>query len=209
MVSIFCDLQNFYDCICSEKLSQRWAPANFPPVHAMMATKLYQGMKVIEAEGAVSQGFYTQKGILAGDPLAPQIAKVYLSPILQRFHAQHPQCQTDVWVDDISFDVVSDDPATAAEEAVAALRTLRQELSNDGLQLSIKKTGILINTRRLKEHLQPLLTENDPKIVDVMRDLGIDSAGGRLRRVQTFRKRHQKGQKKKVKLDGLKSLKEE
>ena len=204
VVSILCDLSNFYDCIDLSKLSRRWEQASFPPVHAMIATQLMKGPKVLEAEGTSSKGFYTKNGILAGDPLAPQIAKVYLQPILQRFHTQHPECQTDVWVDDISFDVCDENPNRAAIKAVDALRTLKAELEEDGLRLSIAKTGILINHKHLKESLKPLLTINDPKIVEVMRDLGVDSAGGRLRRIKTFKKRHQKGQKKKTKMDRLK-----
>ena len=90
---------------------------------------------------------------------------------------------------------------------MAAIRTVKKELEEDGLNLSIAKTGILINQRKLKERLQPLLTEDHPKIVDVMRDLGIDSAGARLGRVQAFRKRQQKGNKKKINLNNLRITK--
>ena len=79
VISVLCDLSTFYDRIDLVKLCQRWEATQFPAVQSMMATKLYTGMRMMEAEGEISHPYYTERGILAGDPLAPQIAKVYLS----------------------------------------------------------------------------------------------------------------------------------
>ena len=45
----------------------------FPPL-------LCKDMRVLEAESSVSEGCYTENGILAGDPVAPQILKSQSHP---------------------------------------------------------------------------------------------------------------------------------
>ena len=69
------------------------------------------------------------RGILAGDPQAPQIAKVYLYNAMLR----NSPSQLDVWVDDASYDVVANSSEVAAQEAVQAYHFLKQELEKDNL----------------------------------------------------------------------------
>ena len=71
-------------------------------------------------------------------PLAPQIAKVYLHEALQKFTQLHPDIKVDVWIDDISFDVLEDCAATAARKALQAIRDLKSLLEEDELLLSIE-----------------------------------------------------------------------
>ena len=158
----------------------------------------------MEAESEVSDPFYTEKGILAGDPLAPQIAKVYLHDTMMKFTRAHPDIKADVWVDDISFDIIEDSPQRAAEKALQATRDLKRFLEEDELVMSVEKTGIVVNHKQIKNEITPLLRPGDPQVKDIMRDLGCDSSGGRLRRIKTMKTRGAKATKRLKKLQSLK-----
>ena len=123
---------------------------------------------------------------------------------MKKFARDHPSIRTDVWVDDISFDIIEDTPKAAAKEALAGIRDLKKYLEEDGLLLSVEKTGIIVSHRNVKEEVNLLRQEGDPKVVDAMRDLGCDSAGGRLRRIATLKSRQKKAAKKSFKLEQLK-----
>ena len=204
VASVLCDLKNFYDRICLRKLCSRWESTGFPAVHSMFATELYTGLRMMEAESEVSSPFYTEKGILAGDPLAPQIAKVYLHETMMKFTQAHPDIKADVWVDDISFDIIEDTPGRAAAKALQATRDLKRFLEEDELVMSVEKTGIVVNNKQIKSEITPLLQPGDPQVKDIMRDLGCDSSGGRLRRIKTMKDRGTKASRRMKKLQSLK-----
>lgn len=83
--SVLLDLSNFYDRIDLLKLCERWRHAGYPNLHAAFAMQVYLGSRVLEAEGESSQPIWTRKGILAGDPQAPLVAKVYLKRAMEAF----------------------------------------------------------------------------------------------------------------------------
>ena len=194
VVSTLIDLSNFYDRIDLQLLSERWSEVQYPPLMAKMAMLIYRGPRYLEGEGMVDGRLYARNGILAGDPQAPQVAKVYLYRAMKKFKERFPEAQMDLWIDDASYDVVADKAEVATEMAVQA------ELQEDNLLISKEKTGFLINNKALKPELEKRLTPDDPKIVDAMRDLGCDSAASRLRRVKVVQKRTKQGQKKQGKL---------
>ena len=204
VVSVLCDLSNFYDRISLSKLTERWQQVRYPEVHAMFATQLYTSARYLEDENITQGPLYATNGILAGDPQAPQVAKVFLHRSMQIFQQRFPEAKADLWIDDISFDIVADDPKTAANKAYRAYHFLKETLQEDDLPLSIGKTGFLVNHRETKAELKKMLTEQDPAIVDAMRDLGCDSSGGRLRRIRVHKQRLRKGRKKQTKLMSLK-----
>ena len=69
--------------------------------------------------------------------------------------------------------------------------------------ISAAKTGFLFNQKELEKELQKHLTEEDPPIVDVMRDLGCETAVGRLRRIKVTRARQAMAKKKQKKMQTL------
>ena len=111
VVSILLDLLNFYDRISLEKLASRWLDSDYPAVHAALATQIYCGLRILEAEGELSRPIWATHGILAGDPQAPLAAKIYLHRALHAF--SNPQLYIDLWIDDLNFDVMDRDPANA------------------------------------------------------------------------------------------------
>ena len=204
VVSVLMDMSNFYDRINLEKLGTRWLDSDYPPVHAALALQVYAGGRILEAEGEASKQIWAQNGILAGDPQAPLAAKIYLQPALKQFHKKFPQLHTDLWIDDLSFDVVDRNPQNAVRVAIAAYNHITQLLQEDDLVISAKKTGFVVSNAKAKALLQQQLPPAGPGVHDVMRDLGIDCTAGRLRRIQTMKQRRLKACRKTKKLQVLK-----
>ena len=198
VVSVLLDLSNFYDRICLQKLANRWVESTYPATHAAMAMQVYSGSRILEAEGEASEPLWGTHGILAGDPQAPLAAKVYLQRALKEFHKKYPQLHTDLWINDLGFDVVDKDPHNAARIAIQAYDFVRTELEKDDLKVSAQKTGFVCSNGAVKRILQ------EQRIHDVMRDLGVDCTAGRLRRIQTMRGRRSKAARKTRKLQVLK-----
>ena len=96
VVSVLCDLSNFYDRISLTRLSERCA---------IFATQLYTSARYLEGENITQGPVFATNGILAGDPQAPQVAKVYLHRSMQIFQQRFPEAKADLWIDDISFDI--------------------------------------------------------------------------------------------------------
>ena len=146
---------------------------------------------------------WTENGILAGDPQAPLAAKIYLQKALKAFCKKIPFLHVDLWIADLSFDVVNRDVENAVRIAIQAYHYIKELLEEDNLKLSVKKTGFITSNVQAKRLLQRQLPSNGPAVHDVMKDLGVDCTAGRLRRIQTMRARRTKASKKTKKLHTL------
>ena len=71
------------------------------------------------------------------------------------------------------------------------------------LILSKHKSGFLVSSNDLKKALTGALPKNSPAIKGVLKDLGCDSTGGRLRRLTTQKARLQKGKRRLTRLTAL------
>lgn len=110
----------------------------------------------------------------------------------------------DLWIDDLSFDVIDRDVENAVRIATQAYNYIKELLEEDNLKLSVKKTGFITSNVQAKRLLQRQLPRNGPMVHDVTKDLGVDCAAGRLRRIQTMKARRSKANKKTKKLHTLK-----
>ena len=106
VISVLLDLSNFYDRIDLEKLCERCHQAEYPSVDAAFTMQVYLGCRILEAEGEASAPVWTRRGILAGDPQVPLVAKVCLQRAMRAFQRKFPMLHVDLWIDDCSFDVV-------------------------------------------------------------------------------------------------------
>lgn len=131
-------------------------------------------------------------------------AKIYLYNALREFSAKFPQLHIDLWIDDLSFDVVDRDPNNAVRIAIAAFEYIRDLLQQDNLKISEKKTGFIASNSAAKRLLKERLPQAGPGVHDTMRDLGVDCTGGRLRCIATMRNRRGKVVRKTKKLKALK-----
>ena len=165
------------------KLEERIVATGFPPAIALLVMQVYRGTRYLVAEDLLSEGILPARGILAGCPFATMMARVYLQPIMQEAAQLHSVTALDTWVDDIGADFEARHPEQAAFAVYEGYKTLRRLLEGSDLHLSLKKTGFLCTTAAARRELQKLRRDGDPAICDSMKDLGLDCALGRVRRV--------------------------
>ena len=192
-ITLLIDLNHFYDRVPLETLLRNYSDFDFPPLLLLFALQVYSGPRIIQAEHMVSQPVYGEKGILAGCPWAPQLAKIVLAKPMQEFIQKFPRAALSVWVDDISLMFTGSNPKSVALEAVSAYRSLHKLLCEVGLSISIKKTGYLTSSVKVKKHVAKISRKGEPAVHDVMKDLGVDSSGARCRRIKAHRERQLKG----------------
>lgn len=101
------------------------------------------------------------------------------------FAARHPKASIDVWVDDNSVDFVGADASAVSREALDGYEMLKQGLEDAGLKLSVGKTGFLASSVESKKALSLFRKDDQPRVHDLLKDLGLDSSGGRRRRIGT------------------------
>ena len=206
VVSLLVDLQCFYDSVELERLLGAWEPLDFPPALMNMIYEVYSGPRLLQAEQVTSRPVTCSKGILAGCPAAPLVAKLILAPVLGPFKEQFPRASIDVWVDDISIDFVGDSVHAVCKEALRGFDddVLQQGLNDAGLQMSLTKTGYLASSNDCKKELTIQRREDHPSVHELLKDLGLDSNGGRRRRIGTQQKRLLKAGRRNAKLHHLK-----
>ena len=196
--AVLLDLQTFYDSVNWTKLEERIVATGFPPAIGLLVMQVYRGTRYLVAEDLLSEGILPARGILAGCPFATMMARVYLQPIMQEAAQLRSITALDTWVDDIGADFEARYPEQAAFAVYEGYKTLRRLLEGSDLRLSLKKTGFLCTTAEARRELQKLRKDGDPPICDSMKDLGLDCALGRVRRVKVQRARkHKAGQRQK------------
>ena len=110
----------------------------------------------------------------------------------------------DLWIDDLSLDVIERDPQNAVRIAIQAYTYIKQLLEEDDLKISEKKTGFVASNIEAKRLLQQQLPPGGPAVHDIMRDLGVDCTASRLRRIKTMKQRRKKAGGKTRKMNVLK-----
>ena len=91
VVSLLVDLQCFYDSVELQQLLTAWEPLDFPPAMMNMIFEVYSGPRLLQAEQVTSRPVTCSKGILAGCPAAPLVAKLILAPVLGPFKDKFPR----------------------------------------------------------------------------------------------------------------------
>ena len=203
--AVLLDLQTFYDSVNWTKLEERIVATGFPPAIALLVMQVYRGTRYLVAEDLLSEGILPARGILAGCPFATMMARVYLQPIMQEAAQLRNITALDTWVDDIGADFEARYPEQAAFAVYEGYKTLRRLLEGRDLRLSLKKTGFLCTTAEARRELQKLRKDGDPAICDSMKDIGLDCALGRVRRVKVQRARRHKAGKRQKKLKQLRA----
>ena len=144
-------------------------------------------------------------GVAAGCPQAPLLAKTFLQPILHSFQQAFPDLHLNGWVDDIGFDGSHTNPQHLAQRTIQEAWTqLRDHLTEAGLLVNSQKTAFIVTDKHIHRELSKLLGPQDPPIQSVMRDLGIDHAASRRRRITTLQQRFRKNKQRRIKLRSLK-----
>ena len=95
-------------------------------------------------------------------------------------------------------------PGPVAEKALKGYRRLTELISESHLSLSVKKSGFVRSSKETRKELQARRSPADPQVFTCMRDLGVDCALGRCRRVKLQKARFRRGAHRNKKLGALK-----
>ncbi|CAE7748672.1 ZCCHC13 [Symbiodinium sp. CCMP2592] len=193
IVSLFLDLRGFFDSVSYERLLLQGLAHRFPPLHLWFALQVYQGPRCLVADSIAATPLFPGRGVPQGCPLAPSLSKLTMSEPLQKVSSLPSVTNTDLWLDDVSLDVVGSDPVEVASAALQAYRVLHASLGLEGLEVETTKTKFVAGTVRARAALQQLRRPGEPETADLVKDLGLDCAAGRRRRITTAQKRFRTG----------------
>ena len=109
------DMSTFYDAVDLERLQQEALQLDYPPLMLELAMQLYTGPKAISAEQEFTPFFRVDRGIPAGCPQAPLLAKAVLAPALIPWQQNHKKIHLSSWVDDSGYDTHGSAPFQVAK----------------------------------------------------------------------------------------------
>ena len=153
-----------------------------------------------------SPATYSGQGVVAGCPIAPSLSKLALHHTCEKVAISNLAANMHTWIDDISVDMVSTCPAKVAAKSVQVLRMMSASLDADSLVLSSAKSAFVVSDKAAQKRLQSLLRPEKPPILHLVKDLGVDSAAARTRRVASSNVRLAKALGRSGKLTRLKVL---
>ena len=110
---------------------------------------------------------------------------VWLKTILAKPGVSH----AGLWLDDISIDIAHQDAEIAASLSVDVYRSLKRLLHDEGLELNMGKTKFVVNNAKARKALRAMAGPNMPEVAELVKDLGLDSAGAKRRRITAALKR--------------------
>ena len=111
-----------------------------------------------------------------------------------------PKCHVDLYIDDTGFDILYQDAKACAKKAYLVRQRVKRQLDDAKLPLSTGKSVWICSNTRAEKELNKLLQEGDPQVQSLAKDLGVDSAWGRRRRLATHKARFRKGQQRQKRL---------
>ena len=147
---------------------------------------------------------FTDRGVIAGCPAAPALSKLALYTPLKTVQETGLSAGLDSWIHDVTIDAEDKDPQRAAQQIVSLYRTVSAELGHAELQISTSKSAFVCTDRQTQARVQQLLREGEPPVLHLVKDLGVDSAGARRRRVASSNARLAKATGRSSKLTRLK-----
>ena len=202
-ITLFVGLEGFYDGVDFFRLISQGKALAFPPLLLELSLQLYHGPRCLHGEGVSTVALWPKRGILQGCPYAPTVAKLTTHAPLQGISEHEGVSHADLWLDDISVDISHADPEIAASLALSASRKLESLLSIEKLRVNKTKTKFVVNNAKAAKALNRLRADDDPQVTDLVRDLGLDSAGAKRRRVSHALKRFKVGRVRNQKLHQL------
>ena len=203
-VTLLLDLSTFYETISHQRLEQTAYELEYPATLLNIAVQIYRGARVLTADSGHSPATYSSRGVVAGCPIAPSLSKLALrSPCAEVFRSGLVS-NLDTWIDDISADMVAKAPDKVAAKSVKVFRMLQASLGQEQLTLSSSKSAFVCTDKDTQKRVQQLLRPGEPPVLGLVKDLGVDSAGARRKRVATSNARLQKAMGRSRKLGRLK-----
>ena len=200
MVTLFLDLENFYDRCRFGDMLKAGLDLGYPPLILHQAWLVYSAPRFLQADGAIAPPIWPKQGVLAGCPAAPSIAKLIIHPIAASITSRSGTTNLDVWVDDLSLDAVDKSPEAVARTSLRLFRGLRTALQDRGASLSMDKTCFVATSASAAKALSTLRCPTDPEVKPFARDLGVTSSGVRRRLLGLAEQRRHKARARHTKL---------
>ena len=205
-LSIYWDVEKFYDSICIVQLVKLAAGRGFPLHVAAIDLQVHLGLRIIRWAGSHSQPLKVSTSVLAGSKFSNMYARVYLYDVLEKLHAQFDNITIGLHVDDLATSAHGDiEDAMGSIEKVGTIleRALKERL----LEISHKTVVVSSKPKAASETAIRLAKVGIRCEVErSARDLGVDAAGGSRRSVKVLNARISKTRKRLVKLKVLKKL---
>ena len=83
-VSLFVDINGFYDSVSWQRLCEQGLRLSFPALALCLSLRLYQGGRTVVGESQPSPTIFPGRGMIQGCPYAPTLAKLTMSEPLHR-----------------------------------------------------------------------------------------------------------------------------
>ncbi|CAE7600840.1 unnamed protein product [Symbiodinium sp. CCMP2592] len=204
-ITLLLDLREFYEHVDLVGLTHSAMEHDFPPIVLHHCIQLYTHSRYICTEGVLASPVRPTRGVIAGCPFAPGLSKLVLHPVMNVLHHCPSLHNCDLYIDDSSFDVEDASVTTVVHKALEVWRLVKQQLTQRKLPISIAKSAWVCSSREVEKKLSAHLGEADPQIQSCWRDLGVDSAGGKRRRVTIHKQRFRKAGCRSQKLTQLRA----
>jgi len=159
----------------------------FPPLVLYLCILVHKGPRLLQADALFAEPIQPKRGIIAGCPFGCVFAKLVLWTLMAHVNqVLRPQNIT-TWIHDIGIDVNAFTPLAAAEKGVHVITEVLKGLQAKGLVASMRKSGFVVSDAQTAKVLKSLLKHfpEYPQVRDYIKDLGMDCALGRKRRVGT------------------------
>ncbi|OLP76903.1 hypothetical protein AK812_SmicGene43110 [Symbiodinium microadriaticum] len=120
----------------------------------------------------VADSIAAGRGVPQGCPLSPSLTKLTMSELLRLVSSLSFVSHVDLWLDDVSLDIIGEDPVAVASAALDAYRSLHASLGLEGLEVEATKTKFIAGSSRAKAALNQLRRPAEPETADLVKDLG-------------------------------------
>ena len=181
-LSVFNDIEKFFDTIDIELLLREAIELDFPPDILILALQQHLAPRIIQAEGYSSVPIEVSNGILQGCILSVCFTRLYFLRDLHRLTQKHKDADVTVYVDDTSCDTVQD----TLEEAINIVAPFEDDfaeaMSNKKLKLS-HKGSVVSNTENRTKIAQRILKQSNIvyNAEQSARDIGLSYTAGAQR----------------------------
>ena len=202
--TLLLDLREFYEHVGLLQLVEQAQQQSFPPLILHHCLALYTHSRYICTEETLSPPVQPTRGIIAGCPYAPGLSKLVMHPVMAELWSNPNLDHCDLYIDDSSFDIEGSSTTEVMHKALKVWRNVKQAFQAQHLPISVGKSAWVCSSRAMEKKLAEHLGPDDPKIQSCWRDLGIDSAGGKRRRVTIHKQRFSKAANRSKKLTQLK-----
>ncbi|CAE7580166.1 unnamed protein product, partial [Symbiodinium sp. KB8] len=201
--TLLLDLREFYEHVGLLQLVVQAQQHKFPPLILHHCLSLYTHSRYICTEETLSPPVEPTRGIIAGCPYAPGLSKLVMHPVMSELWANPNLDHCDLYIDDSSFDIEGKSTTEVVHKSLKVWRHVKQAFQAQHLPISVSKSAWVCSSRAMEKKLAEHLGPEDPKIQSCWRDLGIDSAGGKRRRVTIHKQRFSKAANRSRKLTQL------